>query len=68
MNNILNFEHDYPNAHSVMLEQNYRSTQTILKAANEVIANNLERKDKNLWTENGAGEKNLLLPGPKRAR
>lgn len=57
MNNILNFEHDYPNAHSVMLEQNYRSTQTILKAANEVIANNLERKDKNLWTENGAGEK-----------
>ncbi|MGY0336081.1 3'-5' exonuclease, partial [Limosilactobacillus fermentum] len=49
--------HDYPNAHSVMLEQNYRSTQTILKAANEVIANNLERKDKNLWTENGAGEK-----------
>lgn len=57
MNNILNFEHDYPNAHSVMLEQNYRSTQTILKAANEVIANNLERKDKKLWTENGAGEK-----------
>lgn len=57
MNNILNFERDYPEAHTVMLEQNYRSTQTILKAANEVIANNVERKDKNLWTENGEGEK-----------
>ncbi|MCG5648280.1 UvrD-helicase domain-containing protein, partial [Oliverpabstia sp. DFI.9.49] len=48
MNNILNFERDYPEAHTVMLEQNYRSTQTILKAANEVIANNLVRKEKNL--------------------
>lgn len=57
MNNILNFERDYPEAHTVMLEQNYRSTQTILKAANEVIANNLVRKEKNLWTENGTGEK-----------
>ena len=57
MNNILNFERDYPQAQTVMLEQNYRSTQTILKAANEVIINNLQRKDKNLWTENGAGEK-----------
>lgn len=57
MNNILNFERDYPEAHTVMLEQNYRSTQTILKAANEVIANNLVRKEKNLWTENCTGDK-----------
>lgn len=57
MNNILNFEHDYPQAKTVMLEQNYRSTQTILDAANEVIVNNINRKKKNLWTENGKGEK-----------
>lgn len=57
MNNILNFEKDYPDAQTIMLEQNYRSTQTILKAANEVIANNQNRRDKNLWTENGEGDK-----------
>jgi DNA helicase-2/ATP-dependent DNA helicase PcrA len=57
MNNILNFEHDYPQAKTVMLEQNYRSTQTILDAANEVIVNNVNRKKKDLWTENGKGEK-----------
>ncbi len=56
MNNILNFEHDYPQAHTVMLEQNYRSTQAILDAANEVIDNNVYRKKKNLWTENGKGD------------
>lgn len=57
MSNILNFEKDYPTAHTVMLEQNYRSTKTILDAANGVIQNNDERKDKNLWTENAQGEK-----------
>ena len=57
MNNILNFEKDYPKAQSIMLEQNYRSTQTILDAANQVIANNVNRKDKRLWTANGRGEK-----------
>jgi DNA helicase-2/ATP-dependent DNA helicase PcrA len=54
---ILNFTKDYKDAKTVMLEQNYRSTQTILDAANAVIANNDERIAKNLWTDNGAGEK-----------
>lgn len=55
--NILNFERDYPNCKTVLLEQNYRSTSNILDAANEVIIHNKQRKDKNLWTENGVGEK-----------
>ena len=55
--NILNFEKDYPNASVIMLEQNYRSTKTILGAANDIIANNRNRKDKNLWTANDNGEK-----------
>ena len=55
--NILNFEKDYPNLKSVMLEENYRSTGTILKAANEVIKNNKIRKDKNLWTKSEEGSK-----------
>jgi DNA helicase-2/ATP-dependent DNA helicase PcrA len=54
--NILDFEADYPDAEVILLEQNYRSTQTILTAANAVIANNLERKPKNLWTAIGGGE------------
>ncbi|MGQ7891087.1 DNA helicase PcrA [Paenibacillus sp. WC2504] len=57
--NILNFENDYPDATSILLEQNYRSTSNILNAANKVIANNTGRKPKNLWTdkEGGAGIK-----------
>ncbi len=54
--NIMNFEKDYPDAHVTMLEQNYRSTKTILDAANEVIQNNEYRKDKNLWTQNDQGD------------
>ncbi len=54
--NILEFERDYPNATTILLEQNYRSTQTILSAANAVIARNPDRKPKNLWSEAGAGE------------
>ncbi len=55
--NILNFEHDYPHPKIVMLEKNYRSTKNILNAANDVIKNNKERKDKNLWTDNEEGVK-----------
>lgn len=55
--NILNFEHVFPGAYTVKLEQNYRSTKNILNAANEVIANNAARKEKRLWTENPEGEK-----------
>lgn len=53
--NILNFEKDFPGTKIIKLEQNYRSTTKILKTANELIANNLERKEKNLWTDNGDG-------------
>ena len=55
--NILNFEKDYTDATVIMLEQNYRSTKTILNAANSVIKNNKLRKDKNLWSENEEGDK-----------
>lgn len=55
--NILNFEKDYKDAKVILLEQNYRSTKTILNAANSVIKNNVQKKDKSLWTENEVGEK-----------
>ena len=55
--NILNFEKDYSEAVTIKLEQNYRSTTNILDAANDVIKNNLNRKDKNLWSDKGTGEK-----------
>lgn len=55
--NILNFENDYKDAKVVLLEENYRSTKTILNAANNVIKNNKVRKEKNLWTQNEEGSK-----------
>ncbi len=56
MQNILDFEKDYPEAKVVLLEENYRSTKTILQAANDVIKNNHNRRPKNLWTQNADGE------------
>lgn len=56
MQNILDFEKDYPKAKVVLLEENYRSTKTILQAANEVIKNNKNLRPKNLWTQNADGE------------
>ena len=53
--NILDFEKDYPDTRTILLEQNYRSTQTILSAANAVIARNASRKPKNLWSDSGEG-------------
>ena len=55
--NILNFEKDYKDCSTILLEQNYRSTSTILDSANDVIKNNKHRKDKKLWTLNGIGDK-----------
>ncbi|MFV0561257.1 MAG: DNA helicase PcrA [Enterococcus sp.] len=57
MQNILDFEKDYPDASVILLEQNYRSTKTILDAANQVIENNANRRPKKLWTENQSGDK-----------
>lgn len=56
MQNILDFEKDYPEAKVVLLEENYRSTKKILQAANDVIQNNRNRRDKKLWTQNADGE------------
>ena len=55
--NILNFEKDYPDCKVILLEENYRSTQNILNAANSVIKHNNQRKDKNLWSSNDSGSK-----------
>src|SRR5574344_29098 len=57
ISNILNFEKEFPNAKIVKLEENYRSTKTILEAANQVIKNNKSKIDKNLWTKNVSGDK-----------
>jgi DNA helicase-2/ATP-dependent DNA helicase PcrA len=64
MTNILEFEKFFPDAETVVLEQNYRSTQTILDAANAVIANNFSRLPKNLWTSEGQGEPIRLYKAP----
>jgi len=61
--NILNFEEEYPDAVSIRLEQNYRSTANILNAANQVISNNFGRKGKTLWTDKGDGQKVRLFVG-----
>ena len=61
LRNILNFEKDYPEAKVILLEQNYRSTKTILDVATGIIAANKERKPKDLWTENAAGEKATIV-------
>ncbi len=63
INNILNFQSDFENAKVIRLEQNYRSTQTILNAANEVIGHNRGRMGKNLWTDNGEGGKITAYTG-----
>ncbi len=63
MRNILEFETAFPDATLVVLEQNYRSTQTILDAANAVIAHNVARKPKDLWTESGGGDKIVRFQG-----
>ena len=66
--NILEFEDDYPNARTILLEQNYRSTQTILSAANAVIERNADRKPKRLWTDAGDGATDHRLRRRQRAR
>ena len=67
MRNILEFETAFPDATVVVLEQNYRSTQTILDAANAVISHNLARKPKDLWTESGSGDKIARFQGEDEA-
>ena len=61
LRNILSFEHDYPDAKVVLLEQNYRSTKNILETASNVISVNQKRKAKKLWTENDQGERAVLF-------
>jgi len=61
--NIMSFERDYPEAHVITLEQNYRSTSSILEAANHIIRNNPNRKEKRLWTAEGPGEPLIIYCG-----
>jgi DNA helicase-2/ATP-dependent DNA helicase PcrA len=61
LRNILSFEHDYPDAKLILLEQNYRSTKTILETASNVISSNQKRKAKRLWTDNDAGERTAIV-------
>src|SRR5581483_4110297 len=61
--NVLEFERDFPGAFTIALEQNYRSTQNILDAANGVIRQNRERKEKNLWSELGEGDPVRVVEG-----
>ncbi len=61
IHNILNFEKDFPECKTIRLEQNYRSTQTILDAANEVVANNVNRLGKTLWSDKGRGDKITVI-------
>jgi DNA helicase-2/ATP-dependent DNA helicase PcrA len=63
INNILDFEKDFPGTRTVKLEQNYRSTKSILAIADAVITNNQQRKDKTLWTDNAAGEPAAVYRG-----
>ena len=63
LRNILSFEKDYPEAKVVLLEQNYRSTKTILQVASDVISANMQRKPKNLWTENEVGSPVAIIEG-----
>jgi len=67
MRNLLEFENTFPDATTVVLEQNYRSTQTILDAANAVIAHNTARKPKDLWTDEGPGSKIVRFQGDDEA-
>ena len=67
MRNLLEFENTFPDATTVVLEQNYRSTQTILDAANAVIAHNTARKPKDLWTDEGPGERIVRFQGEDEA-
>ena len=62
--NILSFQNDYPNATTYRLEQNYRSSQNIVKAANSIIKHNQNKLDKNVWTENAVGEKIIVHRSP----
>jgi DNA helicase-2/ATP-dependent DNA helicase PcrA len=64
LNNILGFERDYPEVNVVRLEQNYRSTKSILAVADQLISNNVRRKEKKLFTENEEGQATRLVTYP----